>query len=393
MTTKNSEFRNKYGTIWLIVGSIAILFLSIGSLIYANISGNWTEPSTMEKSSDWDKTLTIENWNAVLNDLKYLKENGGSSSSTSWQIEIYWDENTTMIAVCNKWLTDNVPSGKWDWIWVPARYVPTAYLDTLNQQAYRKSVVWADGKNYICKWFAVMKYEASNVSGKPTSDYVNETRVSITQPDAITACSGSWFHLITNNEWMAIARNIEQQGSNWSWDAVWNWFICNWNVTWSDYTITPANNDTTELAKTCTSNASDNRRALKLSNNAVIWDLSWNSWEHVNKANTPQTQTDYASTSIAVSNACWSSAWFSWSWNDGQAECVYQNNYTRANYWPNGVYNANQGMGKIYSYTTSGNIFLRGGCARDGASAGVFTLHLGRDASAAHTGIGFRCSL
>ena len=35
---------------------------------------------------------------------------------------------------------------------------------------------------------------------------------------AIAACQsmGAGYHLITNNEWMTIARNIEQQGDNWN---------------------------------------------------------------------------------------------------------------------------------------------------------------------------------
>jgi len=52
----------------------------------------------------------------------------------------------------------------------------------------------------------------------------------ITQLQAISACQSmwAWYHLITNNEWMSIARNIEQQPVNWSSWEVWNWHIYNW---------------------------------------------------------------------------------------------------------------------------------------------------------------------
>lgn len=42
--------------------------------------------------------------------------------------------------------------------------------------------------------------------------------VDITQAAAIDACKsmGEGYHLITNNEWMTIARNIEATSQNWS---------------------------------------------------------------------------------------------------------------------------------------------------------------------------------
>lgn len=40
----------------------------------------------------------------------------------------------------------------------------------------------------------------------------------INQAEAIAACQsmGSGYHLITNNEWMTIARSIEANPTNWS---------------------------------------------------------------------------------------------------------------------------------------------------------------------------------
>lgn len=40
----------------------------------------------------------------------------------------------------------------------------------------------------------------------------------INQGDAIAACNaiGPGYHLITNNEWMTLARNIESVAHNWS---------------------------------------------------------------------------------------------------------------------------------------------------------------------------------
>ena len=59
----------------------------------------------------------------------------------------------------------------------------------------------------------------SYVPGKiPVSTPNKYPIVDINQAGAITACAslGAGYHLITNNEWMTVARNIEQQGGNWS---------------------------------------------------------------------------------------------------------------------------------------------------------------------------------
>jgi len=52
----------------------------------------------------------------------------------------------------------------------------------------------------------------------PVSIPQGEPIAGITQSGAIAACQsmGAGYHLITNNEWMTIARNIEQQPDNWS---------------------------------------------------------------------------------------------------------------------------------------------------------------------------------
>ena len=76
--------------------------------------------------------------------------------------------------------------------------------------------------------FLAMKYEAKIQgmdSGSQTynSSYVAESRatgtpwVNISQTNAIAECAalGSSYHLISNNEWMTIARNAEAQGANW----------------------------------------------------------------------------------------------------------------------------------------------------------------------------------
>jgi hypothetical protein len=51
-----------------------------------------------------------------------------------------------------------------------------------------------------------------------TSASIPEPIATVSQPQAIIACRsmGAGYHLITENEWMTVARNIEQVSNNWS---------------------------------------------------------------------------------------------------------------------------------------------------------------------------------
>ena len=78
--------------------------------------------------------------------------------------------------------------------------------------------------------FCVSKYEmkcnsdttGAACTGSPVSAAANQPWVNITQGNAKTACAGlgTQYHLITNAEWMTIARSIEATASNWSSGAV-----------------------------------------------------------------------------------------------------------------------------------------------------------------------------
>ena len=75
---------------------------------------------------------------------------------------------------------------------------------------------------YKTSGFCVMKYIPSKVSNVATSQAGTSPWDAINQVDAKTACSalGSGYHLITNNEWMAIGVNIVNVPSNWSGNSV-----------------------------------------------------------------------------------------------------------------------------------------------------------------------------
>ena len=207
----------------------------------------------------------------------------------------------------------------------------------------------------------------------------------INQTQAIDSCKKIWAHLITNSEWMTIARNIEEQKSNYiSWWP-WNWILKNWvsdntdlgcNKTWW-------NADPRAWATKTWSPCDWWKNKLKLSNWEYIYDFSWNVWEHVNKANT----IDWSWYNVWQTSLAWSS---NWTWRDDDwilspttdmDKYVLKYHLWTAN-WMWNIYSANW---------IASNIFLRGAGANEGIHAGVFTLHLSWISTYMNRATGFRC--
>ena len=209
---------------------------------------------------------------------------------------------------------------------------------------------------------------------------------------------------------MTIARNIEQQGENRTGGAVGQWWIYRgkntrytnavWDLDckgWQDWNGTANDNSLVSLGTSTACNLSNgrNKRALKLSNNQRIRDLAWNVWEHTNKADNIN-GTWYNSNDFLVSNACNSvndwQAFASGSVADWKNTCSRTNGYSYNLVWPaTPNLNTNNGIGRIYSFNTANNIFLRGGNGRDGSYTGIFALNLLRGASNPGFAVGFRC--
>jgi hypothetical protein len=202
-----------------------------------------------------------------------------------------------------------------------------------------------------------------------------------------------WYHLITNNEWMTIARNIEATQSNWSWNAVGNWFIYNgrsddttmWCV-WSGWISdilgwTRAEQTWTE----CSEKRNDwkSRNILILSNWEEIWDLSGNVWEHVNKANT----IDWTNHNFWFTKITWSSSWTSFDDNG-----IYDINDMKK-YWSSLGLWITSGMWNLnYAKWVNNNIFIYGAHAYNGSNAWIFALHLNRTYGMKNCRVGFRCA-
>ncbi|MDD2907612.1 MAG: type II secretion system protein [Candidatus Gracilibacteria bacterium] len=268
---------------------------------------------------------------------------------------------------------------------------PTGYVLVLGSSTFSTSD------------FCVAKYEMKNVGGVATSQSAGIPWVSINQPNAITACNdlGAGFHLITNNEWMTIARDIEENSQNWANGVVGSLVsagggLYRGNVNLNDSASCGSNIVLDgETAGTNCLVSGRNKRMHILSNGSEIWDLSGNVWEHVNGTNNISSTTG----EVSDGNACNDNVWHSWNnINDGNNICTFTNTtptfYSRLNYGPLGDYNANYGVGRIYSSTNTNRIFIRGGHLTSTANAGIFTLSLGGDINTTlSTGIGFRCAL
>jgi formylglycine-generating enzyme required for sulfatase activity len=231
--------------------------------------------------------------------------------------------------------------------------------------------------------FCVMKYEAKNNGGNASSVPVGTPWVSINQTDARIACLnlGTGYKLITDPEWVTIARIAENDNTNWNSSVVGTGGMFRGNVNLNDGISCGSNSvlDGVTDGTNCLS-GSRNKRTLNISG-ALIWDLGGNVWEWTNDT-LQTTGTQNSSLGVASSN------WYEWDNISGY-------NYLK----PSDVtLNATKGIGKVYADTDaaspSGTIhgFLRGGTWGNGPDAGAFALGLDGGPSNAYTGLGLRCS-
>jgi len=201
----------------------------------------------------------------------------------------------------------------------------------------------------------------------------------VSQTNAITRCStvsinGSATHLITNNEWMTVARNAEAQAGNWSLGAVGSGYLfAGHNDNAPALAVVASTTDTgnnacaytdtagtTEAPASCPTNTANNtsgtagnqKRVLTLSNGQYIWDIPGNVWEWTNDTITEANQPDVTGQT-------------GFAWREFTALTSY-GSLTYDAYRPLGsTYDATYGVGRIYhnsgSAASTVYAFLRGG--------------------------------
>ncbi len=230
----------------------------------------------------------------------------------------------------------------------------------------------------------------------------------INQIEAAARCrtvsvNGVAAHLITNKEWMTIARNVEAQPSNWSLGRIGSGYLyAGHNDNEPAKALVASSNDAnraaytdangTEATTTTTTTTATGQsgtgggsqiRTLNLSNGSVIWDFAGNVWEWTN---------------VVISGK-----------NKPKGEGLIPNwlEFTKLTNYGSlssdeirplaSLYNSSSsyGVGTIYSGMMTGdNKFgmVRGGDFSTGYFAGAFAVHLANLSTSSNYSIGFRCS-
>lgn len=223
--------------------------------------------------------------------------------------------------------------------------------------------------------FYVMQFQARNFGGIPKSTGFDLPWTSVTQNAAISACDSIGGHLMTNNEWMAIARDAEQVAENWTGGAVGSGMLKRGNVGVVDDGSYDGGDPEAGILNA--------KAILKLSNGEEIYHFSGNVWEWT--SDTVQGKDQPAGSSQGLS-------W--WEFNELTTYGTLSYNKVRP---ANSAYISSQGAGKIYTDGTVSNTtvyaFRRGGRWSDGDFAGMFTLLLDATPTDFSTYIGFRCVL
>jgi len=317
----------------------------------------------------------------------------------NWYVDLSWvDKNTLFKAYITN---DRIYNFSWSILswklytianishYWPPRNCPNWYI-----------WVWWD-KDFNQAWFCVAKYEMTytqldspwnptNTNNYNTYDYDSSKRIAsrvdypitnITQKEAIEACRKlwKWYHLITNNEWMTIARQIEFEKDNWKnklswfWDGTYGDTLYNWNSTdsfmsrWCSDNTWPNDKVTKTWGwiSTCF-----HKRKNTLFNWEIIWDFAWNVAEHVNKANTK-----------------------SWSWFNNWRTQFYKSDWSSPNntweefqdldasirpmYWPLIWKSWSNWEWLIYDFNgNQNNVFVRWWSYGDWYSAWIYTLNI-----------------
>ena len=216
--------------------------------------------------------------------------------------------------------------------------------------------------------FCVDKYEAKQSGSAAVSVAAGTPWVSITQYAARTACEASGKHLITEREWLQIAKNVEQVGWNWSGGAAGSGQMSDGHSDNSPANSLAASTDDDPCSgtgQTCNITTwNSQRRTYQLSNGEYVWDFGGNVWDWVD---------GFTYESYPYANN-WS-AWVACNTPDGICGNTLATNDQR--------YGGN---------TTALRALRRGGSLDNGASAGAFTMHLYNVPSNTNSYWGFRCA-
>ena len=252
-------------------------------------------------------------------------------------------------------------------------------------------------------WWNNIYWYASNSWSRPTlwsivSKAWNPPIGELYQSEAIAECIAmwDWYHLITNNEWMTISRDIELNPINWSSWEVWNGNIPIWfsydgdgsfGCSWVNNVLTlPISSASWTITwhEIC-----DWKNKLKLSNWVEIWDFSWNVWEYVNKGNT----LDWSKFNLWRFTLWWTKL-IDWSdaWDTWEDYGIYDSTDMDKNASINGYWK-DMWMWRVYNWNwVDNNVLLRGWALTPDLRTWIYAMQLDRTNIRRDSRNWFRCA-
>lgn len=241
--------------------------------------------------------------------------------------------------------------------------------------------------------FCMMKYEAKkDADNKADSVPEGEPWTWISQTSAKQECEklGENYHLINNAEWMTVAANIFNIGSNWSNGSVGSGFLSRGHSDNNPSVPCPANSDDTLslVDGSCAGISAEGgnfaqKRTHTLSNQEVIWDFSGNVWtwvdyENVNdkpgKTNDTIEYPDLSGTATTPLHFLIPTNQIKPQWNDS--------------------WNSDKAIGMFQSGNDGeGGGLFRGGRWNYWKNSGIFGAKLFNSVNYTSDGVGFRCTM
>lgn len=244
--------------------------------------------------------------------------------------------------------------------------------------------------------FCVMKWEAKNSGGTAISQASGVPDSNILLSTAVSRCSnnGSKYDLISNSEWMSIARNIESVGSNWSGGAVKSGFISMGHYNSSSTDLCDGSYEYSDWSPSCVSASGDfeYKRTHTLNTGEVIWDMGGNALEFIKSnmslplsGSTGVSDEFFSNEPANFNNAGWST-------DDGVSGTIKSifgptsTDLSGCTGW--GSYHC--GMGRA-GVNWIGEIIVRGGGVRSGGGGGIFSVFTYHNSPDTDIDFGYRC--
>ncbi|PIN80132.1 hypothetical protein COV13_04030 [Candidatus Woesearchaeota archaeon CG10_big_fil_rev_8_21_14_0_10_32_9] len=294
-------------------------------------------------------------------------------------------------------------------------YIVAGGVTNININSCPEGFVFISGSSYFgTSDFCVMKWEAKNIGGTPVSQIEGLPWTSITFTNARTACATAGYHLITNREWMTMARAAELNPENWkeytypnqyldeeTWQMVQNGTITTSFLPQGNKNVGHALDGQDAYAMPAASDVNKTYRILKIGTSEV-WDLSGNKKEWVDLMEDGQNP----GVSLPLCYPPQSGSPSDFSFNSGHnyfKECVWKNsNFSTRNsinkrfeFGPlDELLQITDGIGIIFSggITSADRVLARGGYHDNGDSAGLYAMDFMYSASQTSSSVGFRCA-